>query len=65
MAAAPAADAFAVSAAAGLATAPVVAALSGEVALVSLPANLLAAPAVRARLLPPASAAGHPGERAW
>jgi competence protein ComEC len=42
----PAADALAVSAAAGLATAPLVAALSGVVSLVSLPANLLAAPAV-------------------
>jgi competence protein ComEC len=41
-----AADALAVSAAAGLATAPLVAALSGVVSLVSLPANLLAAPAV-------------------
>lgn len=40
------ADALAVSAAAGLATAPLVAALSGIVSLVSLPANLLAAPAV-------------------
>ncbi|WP_233488918.1 ComEC/Rec2 family competence protein [Blastococcus sp. TF02-09] len=40
------ADALAVSAAAGLATAPLVAALSGTVSLVSLPANLLAAPAV-------------------
>jgi competence protein ComEC len=40
------ADALAVSAAAGLATAPMVAALSGTVSLVSLPANLLAAPAV-------------------
>jgi competence protein ComEC len=40
------ADAVAVSAAAGLATAPLVAALSGRVPLVSLPANLLAAPAV-------------------
>jgi competence protein ComEC len=40
------ADAVAVSAAAGLATAPVVAALSGAISLVSLPANLLAAPAV-------------------
>jgi competence protein ComEC len=42
----PVADALAVSAAAGLATAPLVAALSGAVSLVSLPANLLAAPAV-------------------
>lgn len=42
------ADALAVSAAAGLATAPLVAALSGTVSLVSLPANLLAAPAVPA-----------------
>ena len=40
------ADALAVSAAAGVATAPIVAALSGTVSLVSLPANLLAAPAV-------------------
>lgn len=40
------ADALAVSAAAGLATAPLIAALSGTVSLVSLPANLLAAPAV-------------------
>ena len=40
------ADALAVSAAAGLATAPLVAALSGTVSLVSLPANLVAAPAV-------------------
>jgi competence protein ComEC len=40
------ADALAVSAAAGLATAPLVAALNGQVSLVSLPANLLAAPAV-------------------
>ena len=40
------ADALAVSAAAGLATAPLVAGLSGSVSLVSLPANLLAAPAV-------------------
>ncbi|MBW8767732.1 MAG: ComEC/Rec2 family competence protein, partial [Geodermatophilales bacterium] len=40
------ADALAVSAAAGMATAPVVAGLSGTVSLVSLPANLLAAPAV-------------------
>jgi competence protein ComEC len=40
------ADAVAVSAAAGLATAPIVAGLSGTVSLVSLPANLLAAPAV-------------------
>ncbi|HLM05259.1 MAG TPA: ComEC/Rec2 family competence protein [Blastococcus sp.] len=39
-------DALAVSAAAGLATAPLVAGLSGTVSLVSLPANLLAAPAV-------------------
>lgn len=43
---APVADALAVSAAAGLATAPLIAALSGTVSLVSLPANLLAAPAV-------------------
>ncbi len=47
------ADALAVSAAAGLATAPLVAALSGTVSLVSLPANLLAAPAV-----PPATVLG-------
>ena len=40
------ADALAVSAAAGVATAPIVAGLSGTVSLVSLPANLLAAPAV-------------------
>ena len=40
------ADALAVSAAAGLATAPIVAGLFGTVSLVSLPANLLAAPAV-------------------
>jgi competence protein ComEC len=40
------ADAVAVSAAAGLATAPIVAGLSGTISLVSLPANLLAAPAV-------------------
>jgi competence protein ComEC len=40
------ADAVAVSAAAGVATAPIIAALSGQVSLVSLPANLLAAPAV-------------------
>jgi competence protein ComEC len=42
----PVADALAVSAAAGLATAPLVAGLNGTVSLVSLPANLLAAPAV-------------------
>ncbi len=42
----PVADALAVSAAAGLLTAPLVAGLSGLVSLVSLPANLLAAPAV-------------------
>jgi competence protein ComEC len=42
----PLADALAVSAAAGLATAPLVAGLDGTVSLVSLPANLLAAPAV-------------------
>ncbi|RBY83206.1 ComEC/Rec2 family competence protein [Blastococcus sp. TF02A-26] len=47
------ADAVAVSAAAGLATAPLVAGLSGIVSLVSLPANLLAAPAV-----PPATVLG-------
>jgi competence protein ComEC len=40
------ADAVAVSAAAGAVTAPIVAGLSGTVSLVSLPANLLAAPAV-------------------
>ncbi len=40
------AEAVAVSAAAGLVTAPLVAALSGIVSIVSLPANLLAAPAV-------------------
>ncbi|MCW2685108.1 MAG: hypothetical protein JWP33_3021, partial [Blastococcus sp.] len=40
------ADALAVSAAAGLVTAPLVAGLSGTVSLVSLPANLLAAFAV-------------------
>jgi competence protein ComEC len=40
------ADALAVSAAAGVATAPIVAGLSGTISLVSLPANLLAAPAV-------------------
>ena len=40
------ADAVALSAAAGLATAPIVAGLSGTVSLVSLPANLLAGPAV-------------------
>ena len=42
----PLADALAVSAAAGIATAPLIAGLSGQVTLVSLPANLLAAPAV-------------------
>ncbi|WP_460695192.1 ComEC/Rec2 family competence protein, partial [Modestobacter muralis] len=42
----PVADAVAVSGAAGVVTAPLVAALSGVVSLVSLPANLLAAPAV-------------------
>nr|WP_091063499.1 ComEC/Rec2 family competence protein [Klenkia brasiliensis] len=42
----PVADALAVSAAAGLVTAPLVAGLSGVISLVSLPANLLAAPAV-------------------
>ncbi|TFV77344.1 ComEC/Rec2 family competence protein [Blastococcus sp. CT_GayMR20] len=42
----PLADALAVSAAAGLVTAPIVAGLSGTVSLVSLPANLLAASAV-------------------
>jgi competence protein ComEC len=45
---APLADAVAVSAAAGVVTAPIVAGLSGTVSLVSLPANLLAAPAVPA-----------------
>src|SRR5215212_1357079 len=40
------ADAVAVSAVAGLATAPLIAGLNGTVSLVSLPANLLAAPAV-------------------
>jgi competence protein ComEC len=40
------ADALAVSAAAGLATAPLVAGLSGTISLVSLPANLLAVCAV-------------------
>jgi competence protein ComEC len=40
------ADAVAVSAAAGLLTAPLIAGLSGTISLVSLPANLLAAPAV-------------------
>jgi competence protein ComEC len=42
------ADGVAVSAAAGLATAPLVAGLSGTVSLVTVPANLLAAPAVPA-----------------
>ena len=42
------ADAVAVSAAAGVVTAPIVAGLSGTDSLVSLPANLLAAPAVTA-----------------
>jgi competence protein ComEC len=42
------ADAVAVSAAAGVVTAPIVAGLSGTVSLVSLPANLLAGPAVPA-----------------
>lgn len=41
-----AAEALAVPAAATVATAPVVAAISGTVSLVSIPANLLAAPAV-------------------
>lgn len=50
------ADALAVSAAAGLATAPLIAALSGTISLVSLPANLLAAPAV-----PPATVLGLAG----
>ncbi|SNR52986.1 competence protein ComEC [Blastococcus mobilis] len=45
---APLADALAVSAAAGVVTAPIVAGLSGTVSLVSLPANLLAGPAVPA-----------------
>lgn len=49
----PVADAVAVAAAAGLATAPLVAGLSGLVSPVSLPANLLAAPAV-----PPATVLG-------
>lgn len=49
----PLADAVAVSAAAGVVTAPLIAGLSGLVSLVSLPANLLAAPAV-----PPATALG-------
>jgi competence protein ComEC len=40
------AEALAVPAAASLVTAPVVAAISGQVSLVSVPANLLAAPAV-------------------
>jgi competence protein ComEC len=40
------ADAVAVSGAAGVVTAPIIAGLSGAVSLVSLPANLLAAPAV-------------------
>jgi competence protein ComEC len=40
------ADAVAVSAAAGMVTAPLVAGLTGTVSLISLPANLLAAPAV-------------------
>lgn len=47
------ADGVAVSAAAGLATAPLVAAVSGTVSLVTVPANLLAAPAV-----PPATVLG-------
>ncbi|PZA20223.1 ComEC/Rec2 family competence protein, partial [Modestobacter versicolor] len=42
----PLAEALAVSGAAGVVTAPLVAALSGVVSVVSLPANLLAAPAV-------------------
>lgn len=41
-----AAEALAVPAAAALVTAPVVAALSGQISLVTVPANLLAAPAV-------------------
>ena len=48
-----AADAVAVSGAAGLATAPIVAGLTGTVSLVSVPANLLAVPAV-----PPATVLG-------
>src|SRR4051794_8203150 len=40
------ADALAVSAAAGVATTPLIAGLNGRIGLVSLPANLLAAPAV-------------------
>jgi competence protein ComEC len=40
------ADALAVSAAAGMVTAPLIAGLTGTVSLISLPANLLAAPAV-------------------
>lgn len=47
------AEALAVSLAACLATAPIIAALSGSVSLVSVPANLLAAPAV-----PPATVLG-------
>lgn len=47
------ADALAVSAAAGLVTAPIVAGLSGTVSVVSLPANVLAAAAV-----PPATVLG-------
>lgn len=47
------AEALAVSLAASLATAPIIAALSGTVSLVSVPANLLAAPAV-----PPATVLG-------
>ncbi|SFL00935.1 competence protein ComEC [Geodermatophilus ruber] len=47
------ADAVAVAAAAGVATAPLIAGLSGLVSLASLPANLLAAPAV-----PPATILG-------
>lgn len=48
----PVADALAVSAAAGLVTAPLIAGLSGLLSLVSLPANLLAAPAVPAATVP-------------
>ena len=44
----PVAEALAVTAAAGCATAPLLAGLTGTVSLVSLPANLLAAPAVPA-----------------
>lgn len=47
------AEALAVAAAASLATAPLIAAISGQVSLVAVPANLLAAPAV-----PPATVLG-------